>query len=245
MTRTSKLYLSLGFLSVLLFAADAALAHRPYTTQVTKVALPEGQLGEVRLLHGDGIISANPIRVLVVGANGRLLARSYRTSMMALACSRDHRCRAFDVGQGQVLEIDPATFREGPNVPYYGEELWAIEAGEDSWGFRVRPASLLERIEGELALAVREQVAVTLLFVVGILLGVMVFRKPSQRALLDGMFLLKVLAAVPLLMLSALIDFVSGITASLFLMSVAAGFVVCILFRHLLRWVGNLDQAGH
>ena len=55
LTGTSKLYLSLGFLSVLLFAADAALAHRPYTTQVRKVALPEGQLGEVRLLHGDGI----------------------------------------------------------------------------------------------------------------------------------------------------------------------------------------------
>ena len=164
--------------------------------------------------------------------------------MMALACSRDHRYRAFDVGQGQVLEIDPATFREGPNVPYHGDELGAIEAGEDSWGFRVRPASLLERIEGELALAVREQVAVTLLFVVGVLLGVMIFRKPSQRALLDGMFLLKILAAVPLLMLGALIDFVSGITASLFLMSVAAGIVVCILLRHLLRWVGNLDQAG-
>jgi hypothetical protein len=45
-TGASKLYLSLGFLSVLLFAADAALAHRPYTTQVMKVALPEGQLGE-------------------------------------------------------------------------------------------------------------------------------------------------------------------------------------------------------
>ena len=38
-TGASKLYLSLGFLSVLLFAADAALAHRPYTTQVRKVAL--------------------------------------------------------------------------------------------------------------------------------------------------------------------------------------------------------------
>ena len=241
MTGTSRLYLSLGFLSVLLFAGDATLAHSPYTTQVEKVALPGGQLGEARLLHGDGIFSADPVRVLVVGANGRLLARSYRTPMMALACSRDHKCRAFDVGQGQVLEIDPATFREGPNVPYHGDELGAIEAGEDSWGFRVRPASLLERIEGELALAVREQVAVTLLFVVGILLGVMVFRKPSQRALLDGMFLLKILAAVPLLMLGALIDFVSGLTASLFLMSVAAGIVVCILVRHLLRWA--LDQA--
>ena len=147
--------------------------------------------------------------------------------------------------KGRCSKLTPLHSAKSKNVPYYGDEFGAIEAGEDSWGFRVRPASLLEHIEGELALAVREQVAVSLLFVVGVLLGVMVFRKPSQRALLDGMFLLKVLAAVPLLMLGALIDFVSGITAPLFLMSLAAGFVVCILFRHLLRWVGNLDQAGH
>jgi len=231
--RASKLCLVLGVLSVsLLTGIGLALAHRPFTTQVEKVALPDGQLGEVRLLHGDGIVAADPIRVLVVNASGRLLARSYRTPMMALTCSREKHCRAFDVGRARVLDIDPATFREGPIVPYYGDELWAIESGEESWGFRVRPASLRERLEGQLALAKREMSALVLLFVVGILVGVMVLRRPPEIELADGMLLLKILAVgLVLLPLAALVFLLSAITEVLFLGSAGAGIVTSMLLR--------------
>jgi hypothetical protein len=225
----------LAIFGALYVGPGPALAHRPYTTQVEKVALPDGQVGEARLLHGDGIVAPDPIRVVVVSAGGHLLARSHRSQTMTLVCSREKQCRAFDVERAQVLDIDHSTFREGSNVPYYGDELWAVEHGEESWGFRVRPASLLERIEGELALANRNAHTLAFLFGIGILAGMMVVRRPPEMELMNGMFVLKILAVLPLLLLAVLMGFFSGVTKALFLASIGAGIGTSTLLRHLHR----------
>jgi hypothetical protein len=67
----------------------------------------------------------------------------------------------------------------------------------------------------------------------------------SQEPLSNGMFLLGILAALPLLLFAALIVSVSAITPPLFLMSLVTGIVACMLARNVLRRVRNLDQAGH
>ena len=70
----------LAFVVASLLASPAA-AHRPFFTQVEAIQLPNGERGEVRLLHGDGILG--PIRcapsssttegVSEPAANGRCL----------------------------------------------------------------------------------------------------------------------------------------------------------------------------
>jgi len=64
----------------------------------------------MRLLHGDGIIISDPVRAIVVGADGRLRARSVHTWAMVLMCPRVDRCRAIDLHKNRAYEIEPVTF---------------------------------------------------------------------------------------------------------------------------------------
>jgi hypothetical protein len=189
-------------------------------------------VGEARLLHVDGIFSADPIRVIIVDAAGRLLARSHRSRTMALSCSGDHHCRAFDVGDGKVLEIDPDTFRKGPVVPRSGYELGTIEAGDETWGFRVRPASLLEYAEAELALAKRSFLELLVLLVVGTFVGFafLMIRGRTNAEKSKGVFsylfhMVKVISALLILLMAALVIMTaaSGLSGPLILISIAAG----------------------
>jgi hypothetical protein len=215
-----------------LLQAAPAVAHAPYFTQIQKVMLPDGQIGEARLLHGDGIFIADPVRVIIVDATGRLLARSHRSTTMALSCSRELHCRGFDVGDGKVLEIDPETFREGPVVPPSGGELGTIEAGNESWGFRVRPASLLEYAEAELALARRSLGELVVLLLVGTFVG---FAFLMIRGRTDGeeskgvffylFYMIKVISALLILLMAGLFTVMaaSGLSVPLTLISIGAG----------------------
>jgi hypothetical protein len=145
-----------SFLRLLVFYASPSKAHRPYFTAVQQIELPDGTLGEIRILHGDGIIVSDPMRSIVAGIDGRLLARTPHTQAMVILCSREHRCRAFDLRRNLVFETEPATFRAGPIVPIRDDEreyLGEIERGDQSWGFRPRPASLFEIVEANFAYA--------------------------------------------------------------------------------------------
>jgi hypothetical protein len=214
-------------------------AHAPFISQAVKIILPDGQPGEMRLLHGDGIFSPDPIRVLVIGANGRLLARSHQSQTMVLSCSRDSNCRAFDVQRQWVLEIDPEEFREGPVVPFYGNELWAIEGGDESWGFRFRPASLAERVEGELALANELTLLLVPLFAAGgfvAISGLVVFRRRPEFKVMDAV---KILSALVLFVLAGFISLLSTIilpvTGLIVLGSIGAGLAFVMAVRCLFR----------
>lgn len=99
-----------ALLAVLFGNVGPAAAHRPYVTQIEKIALPDGTVGEMRLLHGDGIIISDPVRAIVVGADGRLRARSVHTWAMVLMCPRVDRCRAIDLHKNRAYEIEPVTF---------------------------------------------------------------------------------------------------------------------------------------
>jgi hypothetical protein len=134
---------------MLLVGAAPAAAHRPYFTQVEQVALPDGAMGEIRLLHGDGIIISDPVRAIIVDGDGRLRARSPQTWAMILLCPRQHQCRAVDLQKDLAYEIEPTTFQLGPVIPE-GQilNLGGIESGKESWGFRSRHASFAEIVRG-------------------------------------------------------------------------------------------------
>lgn len=130
--------------------SSSALAHRPYFTQVEKIRLPNGEIGEARLLNGDGILGPDPVRVIILDAQSRLLARSHKSHSMALSCRDKGQCLIFDLSAGKILELAPSSFRQGPLVPGLGDnernELWELEEGSESWGFVLRNPSTGEML---------------------------------------------------------------------------------------------------
>lgn len=184
-TRMFLLPLALAFA-----ASGSALAHRPYFTQVEPIVLPDGQPGEMRLLHGDGIFIVDPVRILVLNREGQLLASSPQGIRMLLTCDRNEdSCWGYD-GTLSALVLDPASFRIGPVVPGLtdGERsgLWPFEYQEEAWGFKVRYASISEIVRAELALARRAPRPFALLIALGVaaatLAVVGVGRSSSQKS---------------------------------------------------------------
>lgn len=143
----------LGLLIGLLAGLAPALAHRPYVTRSEPIVLPDGRAGEMRMLHGDGIFLADPVRLIVVDDSGRLVARSRRAVPMSMSC-QNKVCIGYDHSRDQVLELDAGTFRpDGPIVSPSRDDLWEIEDGESHWGFKARSAGFWDQAAAELALA--------------------------------------------------------------------------------------------
>lgn len=184
-----RLITSLSAVFLVLVGIESAWAHRPYFTQVERVVLPNGQPGELRLLHGDGIFGPDPIRVLVLDADSRLIARSYESTFFHLVCGPTPECKIFDFHNDTIMELDPQTFRVGGIVQSVGdperERLWQFIIGNDVWGFRSRPASVLEQMEGNWALLVKHWGIFAFTTMLGALAGFACFAGP-RRAVSRG-----------------------------------------------------------
>src|SRR5438552_1637346 len=225
-----------SFLLLLVLYASPSNAHRPYFTATQQIALPDGTVGEIRSLHGDGILDSDPMRAIIVGIDGRLLARTPHTHAMVILCSGEHRCRAFDLHRNLVFEVEPATFRAGPIVPIRDEEreyLGEIERGDQSWGFRPRPASLFEIVEASVAYV--PSLAFNLAFTafVGGSATLIIFaglRRPqsakaSSRLLWTGGAMLRLTFAAIAIVIGLFFAALSGSTNLLWLASTVAGAV--------------------
>ena len=160
----------------LLVASSPAFAHRPYYTQVEKIRLPNGDIGEVRLLNGDEIMVADPVRAVIVDPQNKLLALSPKTHAMAVSCDADRHCLIVDLIHDRVFELDPATFASGPTQPSVspGErtEDWDLESASGNWGFVVRAATGSERWAANWTFANETRAASILVVILGALGGV-------------------------------------------------------------------------
>lgn len=175
----------------LLLAALGALpasAHRPYFVQAEPVVLPDGQPGEMRILRGDGIIFADPYRILVLGRDSRLLALSHESVPLSLICRPGQAsCWGYDHDTGRVLVLDPNSFRiGGAIVPGRDQRdgLYEIAGDYDSWGFAGRDPSLAERLEAEWALARRMPRTMAILVALGAAvaaIGLLGLHRPGSR----------------------------------------------------------------
>ncbi|QRM28596.1 hypothetical protein [Microvirga sp. VF16] len=147
-----QIYAFFLMLAITVIGASPAFAHRPYFTQVEKIRLPGGEMGEARLLNGDGILGPDPVRVVLVDGQGRLLARSHKSRSMALACREEGQCLIFDFSTGKILDPDPSSFQRGPIVPSLSDDeregLWGLEDGSEDWGFTDRDPSFGEMVLG-------------------------------------------------------------------------------------------------
>lgn len=126
-----------------------AFAHSPYFTISQPIRLPDGTLGEMRLLHGDGIMAADLARIVLFDSAGRLLAKSHRSTGLTMLCEPDRlSCRGYDRHSREVIVFDPPRFKsDGPLLSDMGDRrdndpIWALEADPENWGFLRKPAEL-------------------------------------------------------------------------------------------------------
>lgn len=134
-----------------------AFAHRPYYSQIESIRLASGEIGQVRLLHGDGIVFTDPVRPLIVDAKGQLIARGPKSRSIVISCNGDHRCLIVDLWNERVYDLEPGSFRQGPVQPAIRDgdatDDWDLEDGDESWGFTMREANARELLTANLALA--------------------------------------------------------------------------------------------
>lgn len=205
-------------------AAGPALAGFTYFTQVEKIRLPSGEMGEARLLNGDGVMGPDPVRVLLLDSQGRLVARSHKSFLMALSCEADGRCLIFDLSNGKVLDLEPATFRQGGSLPGLDADsgtMWDLEQGEESWGFAPRTPTLRERLKSYTALS-----RATL---VGLAFNVLV-----------GLAAAQMIAGLRFIARTKRVERLDTIAAVIASVSIAVWLVVLLLTSGLLSYMGGL-----
>lgn len=134
-----------AFLFIALFLAAPAEAHRPYFTDTEEL----GDGFRLRLLHGDGIIAPDPVRAVVVDADGVVHAISPLSRGMQIFCagaSDAPECLVYDAANYRVLELDRAQWVSGRRIEPEDERL-ATEYPEDmgqSRGFSWRSVTVWE-----------------------------------------------------------------------------------------------------
>jgi hypothetical protein len=234
----------IGAIWIIFLAIGAALmvapatAHSPYFTKTEKIALPDGTTGEIRLLHGDGIMRSDPVRAVIIDAEGRALARSPQSYAMAIRCDAALRCKAYDLNHFTVSEPDPKSFRPGERISGVNEK-WTLEQGAQSWGFVTGRMSFSDAAVGH-AVYLRNNVypAVIPLLLTGFaamfVLGVL--RPAPSRGLYDRIVWSAIIVAAFaiagfLMLMNLLMLIVTGLPEPLwFLLSASAAASVGLLF---------------
>jgi hypothetical protein len=101
---------------------DPSFSRAPILAGVIPVDLPDGQVGEMRLFHGDGVIVADPVRLIVLDATGHLVGYSHESFPVSIICSEARKCVGYDHPNGVILEFVPTTKFLGPVI---SDELFA------------------------------------------------------------------------------------------------------------------------
>ena len=217
-------------------AAGPALAQFTHFIQVEKIRLPNGEMGEARLLKGDGIIGPDPVRVLLLNSQHRLLARSHKSLLMALSCEADGRCLIFDLSNSKILDQEPGSFRQGERIPDLGSRsdvMWDLEQDEESWGFAPRTPTLRERLKSYAALVRETLVGLVFDGLVGIavaqmIAGIRFIAGTKRTERLDTVAAVIAVVSITvwlvfLLLISALLSHMGGLPVRIWLMSQALG----------------------
>lgn len=214
-----------------LIVSQPSAAHSPYFTDSREIALPDGKVGRLRILKGDGVVGADPARAVVLDAEGRSLARTPSTVAILLTCDGAGQCVAVDPGNWTTYEVDPASFRVGEIVRPRQDAIWELERGTETWGFRSRLATVPEIARAEIA-QIQGLGGTALAFVgIGVLFAVALvprLRWPrdggaGRRLVVLGWMALRVVILLGAGWVSAMLAFLAGITTPLWLILMGLG----------------------
>jgi hypothetical protein len=230
--------------AMIVMAASAASAHLPYYTQIEKIRFPDGQVGEVRLLHGDGIVYTDPVRPVIVDQQSRLVALGPIAFSMIVSCDKERRCLIVDLWRSRVLELDPASFRQGrvqPAVNRWPMDDLELEYRDENWGFSSRDATFVEMWTANWVMA-RERRNGLILSGVLTALGVLFImpiskrRRPVVRAVVA---LVGSLAFCCFTAVSFWMAVIGGLTFELWIVSVVTGACITWIVAALIKQRGR------
>lgn len=130
----------------------SAAAHSPYYTQTERLSWAGDSGVEIKLLHGDGIFFADPIRAVVVDKNGKLLAASPLSITLFIFCSRSNGrsdCIAYDELRQLIYTPNRSSTQTTQLLEIDGKPQEYPEYQMEGYGFDTRHASFFEIIKFE------------------------------------------------------------------------------------------------
>lgn len=129
-----------------------ASAHRPHFSEPEVISAEGYSAVQLKLLHGDGVLFADPIRAVVVGQDGQLLAASPQSPALRLSCDEpNRRCLVYDELSFRIYEPAPDKWQATGLVEQDGKPQRSPEDIAADYGFDARQATLPEIAKFEAA----------------------------------------------------------------------------------------------
>ena len=124
-----------------------AAAHSPYYSRTAAIAEPGHERVSLKLLHGDGIFFADPVRAVVVDGTGNLLALSPLALALSIVCEgsdTSRTCVAYDHLSRRVFAPRREGFRKARPIEEDGQPLEYPEMLDAEFGLSERAATPVE-----------------------------------------------------------------------------------------------------
>ena len=133
-------------LTLALTGATPARSHGPFYRGGEPIRGPADEPLTIKLLFGDGIVFADPVRAVVVDAAGRLRAMSPLSSDLDLVCAGppEAGCVAVDLLVGERHRPEPAEMIAGGPLEVDGRPQRYPEDMTGAFAFRSRPLTWAE-----------------------------------------------------------------------------------------------------
>jgi hypothetical protein len=155
-----------GALTLPVFAAEPH-----FRGEVGPIILPDGNSGTMRLLQGEGFLGPDPMRAVVLDAQGGVRALGPVVYAIAYSCKAS-ACHAYlylnTLLLPHVYEIDPSSMKSAGVIRADTQDHRnAIMATKEVYGFRI-VNDFAERIVGALVCLVQWWPSFAVLFLIGL-----------------------------------------------------------------------------
>ena len=195
--RILVLMIKIGVYFAVMNHGTSAVAHSPYYSRAEVISAPGYENALIKLLHGDGIFFADPMRAVVVDQGGTLLAVSPLSLTLRIVCKgidTGRRCVAYDLLSRTIYEPRPERWWDAGVQEEEGRPLQYPEFMESEFGFVERAANAAETASFEIKIALRSWRST--LVAVGWWTLFWVLVMPVARVLLGGRRGLSLVSAV-------------------------------------------------
>lgn len=143
--KASRLVTTIGIALLAGTHAGPASAHHPYFSASATLSTDEHPAIELKLLHGDGLLFADPARAVVIDQNGELLAASPLSAALQLSCDDRHRqCLVYDYVTLDIYQPEEKDWQDKGLIEENGAPQRYPETIETDFGFITRPATISE-----------------------------------------------------------------------------------------------------
>ncbi|WP_156381940.1 MULTISPECIES: hypothetical protein [unclassified Aureimonas] len=136
----------------------SAQAHSPYYTAVDTISVDGRESVSLKLLNGDGIFFADPMRAVVIDQHGTLLAASPLSVALTLLCrsvGHQRTCVVYDELPRMIYETKPSLWRNVGVIEEDGRPIEYPEYEMEERGFIQRKATIAETASAEFAGAIQ------------------------------------------------------------------------------------------